>query len=87
MIITRLELLLCCSIFDLTRKKLVLQTKATIEAFGEFYHQVLKNTNEFFQNYEQHKFGISANYFFPFISFAKCIVVTDIFGGKCYLIF
>ena len=37
-------------------------------------------TNEFFLNYRQHKIGISASYFFPFISFVKFIVVTHKFG-------
>ena len=42
---------------------------------------------EFFLNYQQHKIGISAKYFFPFISFVIFIVITHRFGGKCYLIF
>ena len=41
----------------------------------------------FFLNYQQHKVGISANYFFPFISMVRFIVVAHKFGGKCYLIF
>ena len=31
---------------------------------------------EFFLNYLQHKVGISGNYFFPFVSFVKYIMVT-----------
>ena len=40
-----------------------------------------------FLNYQQHKVGISANYFFPFIPFRKFITVTHKFGGISYLIF
>ena len=30
----------------------------------------------FFLNYQQHEVGVFANYFFPFISFVKFVVVT-----------
>ena len=37
--------------------------------------------------HREYNISISANYFFPFISFVEFIVVTHKFGGKCYFIF
>ena len=42
---------------------------------------------EFFLNYQQHKVGISGNYFFPYISFVKFIIATYKFNGKVKLNF
>ena len=36
----------------------------------------------FFLNYQQHKVGISGNYYFPFISTVKHLLCTFKFGGK-----
>ena len=38
--------------------------------------------NGFFVNYQQHKVGISAKYFFPVFSFDKFIVVANKFDGN-----
>ena len=40
----------------------------------------------FLLNYQQHKVGVSAIYFFPFISFVELIIVIHMFSGKCYII-
>ena len=42
---------------------------------------------KFLLNYQKHKVDISGNYFFPFISYVKFIVVTYTLAGKCCLIF
>ena len=39
----------------------------------------------FFLTYQQHKLGIPANYFFPFISIVKSIKVAYEFGEKVLL--
>ena len=52
-------------------------------------HSVMNNMVIFFEfllNYQQHKFGISANYFIPFISIVKFIMVTYKFSWKYNLI-
>ena len=42
---------------------------------------------QLFLNYQQHRFDISVNRFFPSISYVKFIIVTHQFGAKFYLIF
>ena len=40
-----------------------------------------------FYNYQQHKVDRSGNYFFPFISVVKFVLVTDQFDGVYYQVF
>ena len=52
------------------------------EEIGE--HQM--TSIEFFLYYQLHRVVISANYFFPFSFIVNSVIVTHVFGGKCYLI-
>ena len=57
-------------------------------SFQEEFKSIHKTTTlEFFRNYQQHKVGIWANYFFHFISIVQFIIVTHKSAGKYYLIF
>ena len=56
---------------------LALLIGALLQSSSEFFPAV-----EFFLNYQQHKVGISVNYFFTFISFVKFIVVIHKFDGN-----
>ena len=60
---------------------------STSRQMGLKCRKLINSTFEFFLNCRQHKVGISANFFFPFISIVKLIMISYKFGGKCYLIF
>ena len=55
-----------------------------VQAYTKKNQSIISVTLVFFQFCQQHKIDRSANYFFPFYSYVKFLIVTDKFGGICY---